>query len=211
MTLNDLIQVLKPGLNAVYSTANSNGHVGLGDLLEQINSGSSGSISGSIDVTQIPRGSAPNTIFGDANLTFDPDAFLFTVAGSVIPKDDGAYNLGNAGGNGDGPGWNRAYVNDHVGVGLFPAGNNLVFIESHSGSPGSDKPWILMQSGGGTIKLEGRDGFLNLISTAAIAATPASDVLTFTNGPAGTAGNPDIYLVLMKNGVRYAFPGFQLP
>lgn len=43
MTLNDLIQVLKPGLNAVYSTISSDGHVGLGDLLDQINGGGGGS------------------------------------------------------------------------------------------------------------------------------------------------------------------------
>lgn len=35
-----------------------------------------------------------------------------------------------------------------------------------------------------------------------------SDTLTFTNGPSGTAGNPDIYLKLNINGTDYVFPGF---
>ncbi len=39
-------------------------------------------------------------------------------------------------------------------------------------------------------------------------ATAGSDALTFTNGPSGTAGNPDIYWTVNINGTNYAFPGF---
>jgi hypothetical protein len=39
-------------------------------------------------------------------------------------------------------------------------------------------------------------------------ATPAADVLTMTNGPTGTAGDPDVYLRLQINGTVYAFPGW---
>lgn len=39
-------------------------------------------------------------------------------------------------------------------------------------------------------------------------STAASDLLTFTNGPTGTAGNPDIYWKVNINGTDYAIPGF---
>jgi hypothetical protein len=38
--------------------------------------------------------------------------------------------------------------------------------------------------------------------------TAGADVLTFTNGPTGTAGNPDIYIQIRYNGVNYVVPGF---
>lgn len=37
-----------------------------------------------------------------------------------------------------------------------------------------------------------------------------ADTLTFTNGPAGTAGNPDIYLHININGTNYVLPGFAI-
>lgn len=41
-----------------------------------------------------------------------------------------------------------------------------------------------------------------------VAATPASDVLTLTNGPSSTAGNPDIYFKFNFNGTAYWVPGW---
>lgn len=41
-------------------------------------------------------------------------------------------------------------------------------------------------------------------------ATPNADTLTLTNGPTGTAGNPDIYLSININGVLYAIPAWSV-
>lgn len=39
----------------------------------------------------------------------------------------------------------------------------------------------------------------------------SSDVLTLTNGPAGTAGNPGVYLRMNIAGTTYVFPGWRSP
>lgn len=40
---------------------------------------------------------------------------------------------------------------------------------------------------------------------------PNADILTFTNGPSGTAGNPDTYVKVIIGGTTYAIPAFALP
>lgn len=54
----------------------------------------------------------------------------------------------------------------------------------------------------------GASGGVQIHQVNGAVVAPNADVLTFTNGPTGTAGDPDIYLELNVNGVNYVFPGF---
>lgn len=66
---------------------------------------------------------------------------------------------------------------------------------------------VVGNSGGGALTF-GATGATPIHRFNALTQSPASGVLTFTNGPGSSSGNPSVYLTLNINGTNYAFPGF---
>jgi hypothetical protein len=99
---------------------------------------------------------------------------------------------------------------------LIPNGSNAAPSLSFS----ADTNTGLSRSGSGEISLVGGGNFLVIANSTAITfnsplaaasqtlQTPAAGVLTLTNGPGASTGNPTIYLTLKINGTNYVFPGW---
>lgn len=116
----------------------------------------------------------------------------------LIPINDNVLTIGANGGNR----FKELYLSSYASVGLDSPGNSVVYVVGDGANP----LIILKSTTGSQVELRGSNQVLDINNTTS--ATPGASVLTFTNGPAGTAGNPDIYLHISVNGTLYAFPGF---
>lgn len=109
----------------------------------------------------------------------------------------GANVMSTSAGTSSAPGYT---FNSDRDTGFYNSAANTIAFATNTAERGSVNGaglWTLGSSGGTEIhRINGGT------------ATAGADVLTFSNGPTGTAGNPDIYLRLNINGTNYVFPGF---
>lgn len=119
------------------------------------------------------------------------------------------------------PSNNRMLIQGGTTVGAAIDGAGLSFFSSGGGT---GLAWVSNYNGNGvsTLVFSGNSGTVGMYMTSALvgirlkivytatAATAGSDSLTFTNGPAGTAGNPDKYFIFNDGSNDFAIPGFQL-
>lgn len=171
----------------------------------QSSGGGGGSLTGSGTATQVAVFDATTSLTSYAGLVY-LDTISLTVAGDILPDADSVRNIGS-----DALKYEIAYLNNYLAVGVDQnPGNGIIFVQSHSGDGGSARPEIYMRDGGGdAIRIRPAGGSFGLEDV--VMASAAADALTLTNGPTGTAGDPNAYLRIFVNGSYYAIPMWQLP
>jgi hypothetical protein len=134
-------------------------------------------------------GTSGDRYAGDCTVKAGNSSANTSNAGSVYVQGGNATGTGNPGG----------YVFIQAGTSSHGTAGQINFLTAGStrGIVDENGKWTIGASGGTQI---------HRINGATVSA--GSDLLTFTNGPTGTAGNPDIYLELNISGTNYVFPGF---
>lgn len=160
--------------------------------------GGGGTVTGTGTANQIAVWTSSTGIAGYTGLTYE-DGVALTIGVNVLPLADNSYAIGA-----DDNRFSGISLSTRAFIGTNSPGQAYVYIE---GSGGGDPKITFKTQSDDQLVLRGVAGpVLDLVN---ITSEPAGgDLLTFTNGPTGTAGNPDIYLHLMVSGVLYAFPGF---